>query len=217
MACAGDARFQPGESVYLALDLSNTLDLSALLMGSTDDVARVQPFFWKPADALIEQSFRDFGSGNYRYLEWQKAGHIATTPGKSIDKAVIARRIAELCGIYNVRALAYDRWRVDELLREFDRIGFTAYKVEGEIDDGKINKQTRDGLRMQPGARFQGHGPGDRRLRGGGGRAQTDPPQQSVPQLEHGKRDRRHEPAGAESSTRKNPTSASTARWRSRC
>jgi phage terminase large subunit-like protein len=150
MACAGDARFQPGESVYLALDLSNTLDLSALLMGSTDDVARVQPFFWKPADALIEQSFRDFGSGNYRYVEWQKAGHIATTPGKSIDKAFIAKRIAELCQIYNVRALAYDRWRIDELLREFDHIGFQAYKVEGEIDDGKILKTTRDGLRLQP-------------------------------------------------------------------
>jgi phage terminase large subunit-like protein len=135
MACIGDASFKPGEEVFLALDLSNTLDLSALLMGSADDVARVQPFFWKPADQLTEQSFRDFGSGNYRYLEWEKAGYIATTPGRSIDRSVIAKTIAELASYYRVRALAYDRWRIDDLLREFDRIGFASFK-EGDRGDG---------------------------------------------------------------------------------
>ena len=135
MACAGTVDFNPGEEVFLALDLSNTLDLSALLMGSADDVARVRPFFWKPADQLIEQSFRDFGSGNYRYLEWHKAGHIDATPGRSIDKLVIAKTIAELSSYYRVRALAYDRWRIDDLLREFDRIGFASFK-EGDKGDG---------------------------------------------------------------------------------
>jgi phage terminase large subunit-like protein len=151
MACAGEAQFTPGETVYLALDLSNTLDLSALLMGSADDVARVQPFFWKPAEQLAEQSFRDFGSGNLRYVQWAEAGHIETTPGKSIDKEAIARRIAELTGRYNVAALAYDRWRIEDLLREFDRIGFKAYKAEADNDDGKPSKELpRDGLRLVP-------------------------------------------------------------------
>ena len=151
MACAGEAEFTPGETVYLALDLSNTLDLSALLMGSADDVARVQPFFWKPAEQLAEQSFRDFGSGNLRYVQWADAGHIETTPGKSIDKEAIARRIAELTGRYNVAALAYDRWRIEDLLREFDRIGFKAYKADGDPDDGKPKKTLpRDGLRLVP-------------------------------------------------------------------
>jgi phage terminase large subunit-like protein len=140
MACAGDASFTPGEEVYLALDLSNTLDLSALLMGSAGDVARVKPFFWKPAEGLAEQSFRDFGSGDFRYVEWQTAGHIETTPGRSIDKAVIATRIAELCSLYRVRALAYDRWRIEDLLRELDHIGLACHK---EGDKG-------DGLRLMP-------------------------------------------------------------------
>src|SRR4249919_2062003 len=47
MACAGETSIQPGEAVYLALDLSNTLDLSALVMGTVDDPCRIQPFFWK--------------------------------------------------------------------------------------------------------------------------------------------------------------------------
>lgn len=135
MACTGSVEFKPGEQVYLALDLSNTLDLTALLMGSADEPARVKAFFWKPDEPLQEQSFRDFGSGNFRYLEWKDAGHILTTPGKSIDKEIIARQIAQLCSTYNVRAMAYDRWRIEDLLREFDRIGFAAFK-DGEEGDG---------------------------------------------------------------------------------
>ena len=161
MACAGEPHFEQGEMVYLALDLSNTLDLSALLMGSVEDPAKVHPFFWKPDELLAEQSFSDFGSGNYRYLEWKNAGHIETTPGRSIDKAVIATRIAELTEQFNVRALVYDRWRIEDLLREFDRIGLRAYKAEGEVDDGSISKELpRDGLRLVPwGQGFKDMGP----------------------------------------------------------
>jgi phage terminase large subunit-like protein len=120
-------------------------------MGSADDVARVQPFFWKPAEPLAEQSFRDFGSGNLRYVQWADAGHIETTAGRSIDKAAIAKRIAELSGRYHIAALAYDRWRIEDLLREFDAIGFKAYKSDGEADDGKPKKELpRDGLRLVP-------------------------------------------------------------------
>jgi phage terminase large subunit-like protein len=150
MACSGTAEFTPGEPVYLALDLSNTLDLSALLMGSTDDVARVKPFFWKPGDGLVEQSFRDFGSGNYRYVEWKNAGFIETTPGRTINKEVIARRIAEIFSRYTVRALVYDRWRIEDLLREFDRVGLEAYKAE-TADDGSLKKELpRSGLPLIP-------------------------------------------------------------------
>ena len=136
MACAGDVSFKPGEDVYLALDLSNTLDLSALVMGSADDVARIQPFFWKPSDQLAEQSFRDFGSGNYRYVEWADAGYYRdVSPGRTIDPEAIALFIAELTQRYRVRGLAYDRWRIEDLLREFDRIGLAAYK-DGDKGDG---------------------------------------------------------------------------------
>ena len=150
MACAGAVTFTPGEEVYLALDLSNTLDLSALLMGSADDVARVAAFFWKPHEQLAEQSFRDFGAGNYRYVEWQKAGHIQTTPGRSIDKEAIAKCIADLCGRYRVRAMAYDRWRMLDVLREFDRIGFPAWKESLKQEDPLALNQRGDGLRLVP-------------------------------------------------------------------
>src|SRR6201987_2686582 len=69
MACAGDAPLQEGEEVYLALDLSSTIDLTALLIGSVSDPCRIEPHFWKPRDHLTEHSSRDFGSGSHRYRE----------------------------------------------------------------------------------------------------------------------------------------------------
>jgi phage terminase large subunit-like protein len=128
MACAGDATIKDGESVYLALDLSSTTDLTALMMVSADDAtSRVQAIFYKPDALLREQSDRDFGSGNHRYVEWRDGGHLLASPGRSIDPSVVATRIAGLVNRYNVRALAYDRWRINDLLREFDKVGLHAH------------------------------------------------------------------------------------------
>ena len=48
MDCAGEVGFQDGEEVYLALDQSNTQDLTALVIGSVSDPPRVHSYFWKP-------------------------------------------------------------------------------------------------------------------------------------------------------------------------
>jgi phage terminase large subunit-like protein len=149
-ACAGAVEFNEGEDVYLGLDLSSVIDLTALVMGSADEPMRVQSWFWKPADLLREHSDRDFGAGNLRYVEWHAAGQLRLSPGKSIDPAVVALFIAELSRRYRIRGLAYDRWRIDELLREFDRLGLQAYK---DGDKG-------DGLRLVPwGQGFKDMGP----------------------------------------------------------
>jgi phage terminase large subunit-like protein len=110
-------------------------------MASADEPARVRPFFWKPLDLLIEHSGRDFGTGTHRYREWVAAGHLLTSPGKSIDPETIAMFVGDLTKTYKVRGLAYDRWRINDLLREFDRIGLQAY------EDGE---KGGDGLRLVP-------------------------------------------------------------------
>jgi phage terminase large subunit-like protein len=104
-------------------------------MGAASDTTRVRAFFWKPLAHLAEHSARDFGTGSGRYSEWVEAGHLRTTPGKSIDPAVIAIFIAELSQSFRIRGLAYDRWRINDLLREFDRVGLQAYQ-DGEKGDG---------------------------------------------------------------------------------
>lgn len=142
-ACAGAAEFEPKEDVFLALDMSAIVDLTALMMGSADGKTKVQPFIWKPEELLREHSDRDFGSGNDRYVQWHKSGHLLVSPGRSIDPAVVALKIAELVESYNVLGLAYDRWRIADLLREFDRIGLAAWEDKGQEKKGS-------GLRLIP-------------------------------------------------------------------
>jgi phage terminase large subunit-like protein len=144
MECAGPVSFTTGEEIYLGLDLASTIDLSALVMISAVEPVRVQSFFWKPIDNLNEHSARDFGTGNNRYVQWVDQGHLRTCAGRALDPAVIARFIAELTPHYRVRGLAYDRWRADELLREFDHIGLRAYR------DEESSKRGQDGLRVVP-------------------------------------------------------------------
>jgi phage terminase large subunit-like protein len=58
---------------------------------------------------------------------------------------------AQLQQRYRVKGLAYDRWRINDLLREFDRIGLQAYQ---DGDKGG------DGLRLVPwGQGFRDMGP----------------------------------------------------------
>jgi phage terminase large subunit-like protein len=151
--CIGDADFHDGEDVYLGLDLSGSLDLTALVMVSAAEPARVAPFFWKPADTLELHSNRDFGTGNHRYWAWQQNGHLLTSPGSSVDPEVVAKKVGELQARYNVRGIAYDRWRIDMLLREFDDIGLACYREKGTPDGPVFTWATsqRDiGLRCVP-------------------------------------------------------------------
>lgn len=140
MACLDeDARLIPGERVFLALDLSGTTDLTALVAVSAENGDRCQAWFWKPADTLRQHDDRD----RVPYVLWKNQGVIETTPGRSIDYGFVAQRLAEVCADFEVVGLAYDRWRIEQLLRELAAIGLDAY-VEGK------DKELHGALRLVP-------------------------------------------------------------------
>ena len=134
-ACEGDANWEDGEEVYLALDLSAKTDLTALVGVSVHGGSRVQAWFWKPADLLQDHEARD----RVPYRTWVGDEHVETVNGRSIHPKAIAMKIAELTQRYTVLGLAYDRWQIDNLLREFDTVGLEA-SAEG----------SGDGLRLIP-------------------------------------------------------------------
>lgn len=143
-ACAGVAGLADGERVILALDLSGTTDLTALVALSLNDGDRLQAWFWKPEETLDDHSRRDHGDET-RYRLWAKQGWIETCNGRSIDPGAVALRIAELREKYDVVALVYDRWRIDSIMRELDHIGIASHRVE---DDPK--GQSGSGLAVAP-------------------------------------------------------------------
>jgi phage terminase large subunit-like protein len=153
MACVGPAIIQTGEDVYLALDLSNVIDLTALLMVSAGVKSRVKAYLYKPEDRLKEHGNRDFGSASDRYTAWVKQGHLLASPGPSINMTVIAQQIIELCRQYNVLGLAYDRYAINDLLRIFDQLEFPTWEDKGGEKSGS-------GLRIVPwGQGFVSMGP----------------------------------------------------------
>ncbi len=129
-----NASLQEGEEIVLALDMSKRTDLTALVGVSLTDEARVESWFWKPRALLAEHERSD----RVPYAQWARDGHLELVEGRSIDPMAVALKVAELTQSYRVKALVYDRWGMDELLRVFDQIGLRAQEGEG------------DGLRLVP-------------------------------------------------------------------
>ncbi|MDO1559814.1 terminase large subunit [Brevundimonas sp. 2R-24] len=126
-ACEASFEFEPGEPIYLGLDMSVRTDLTALVAVSALDGSRVKAWFWKPGDYLDEHTTRD----RVRYDLFAANNLLFAPEGRSIDPQAVALRVADLVGRYDVRGLAYDRWRIDEFLRCLDAIGLEAQEGEG--------------------------------------------------------------------------------------
>ncbi|MBS0506842.1 MAG: terminase large subunit [Proteobacteria bacterium] len=126
-ACAGSVPNFGDTPVWCGLDLSARLDLTALVVvGQIDDVWQVQAHFWTPEQGLADRARRDRAP----YDVWARQGLLRTTPGASVDYEHVAADIAEILSDLDVRGVAFDRWRIDLLKKEFDRLGVDLPLVE---------------------------------------------------------------------------------------
>ncbi|RUM99155.1 terminase large subunit [Pseudaminobacter arsenicus] len=127
-ACQTGDTLIDGEEIYLALDLSGVNDLTALVGVNADPKEdRIKAWHWKPQEWLHDHAHRDRAP----YDVWFKDKWLEAPPGRAIDYSYVVHRIAEIRDTYKVRGLAYDRWRIELLLVEFQRAGIDAY-VEGK-------------------------------------------------------------------------------------
>jgi phage terminase large subunit-like protein len=110
-----------GVRCFGGLDLSGKNDLTALVL--IFDVGEgprpTLSFFWTPGDTLRQRQEKDRAP----YDRWVEDGHLQTTPGKTIHYGWVARKLGELAGRYQIEAIAFDRWRSDDLIRELDDAG----------------------------------------------------------------------------------------------
>jgi phage terminase large subunit-like protein len=110
-----DWRELRGRRAWAGLDLSSTTDLTALVLYvepvEEGEPWRLVPFAWVPEEGLQRKEEVD----RVPYLAWRAAGHLETTPGRAISKFRVLQRLAELSSFFEIQAVAYDRWRMEDL------------------------------------------------------------------------------------------------------
>jgi len=129
-ACQAEINLQDleGRECYAALDIGATRDLTclALIFPNPDGTIETIPHFFMPEHGLAERSEED----RVPYDLWAQAGHIETIHGSTIDPMHLALHIADLQGRFDLRALAFDRWRIQDLRRELDNVGCDLELIE---------------------------------------------------------------------------------------
>lgn len=126
-SCAGSVLDFGSAPVWCGLDLSARTDITALvIIGKVAGVWHVKPHFWTPEQGIVERSKRDRAP----YDVWVRHGYMHTTPGATVDYEYVAQDIGAILGSLDVRAIAYDRWRISLLQKEFDEQGISLPLVE---------------------------------------------------------------------------------------
>lgn len=99
-------------AVYGGLDLSETNDLTALVLVSPKNgLFHVKPSFWIPGEGLAERSRKD----RVPYDTWHAGGHIFASPGRSVEYEHVAEHIAGLFDRHEIRRIAFDRFNMRHL------------------------------------------------------------------------------------------------------
>lgn len=114
-----------GRRAVAGLDLSSTTDLTALMFMvepvEPGEPWKLVPFAWLPEVDLQRKADKD----RVPWVQWKAEGWLNTTPGAAISKRVILQRLSGLCDFFEVMEVAYDRWRMKDLLSLANDDGIT--------------------------------------------------------------------------------------------
>lgn len=103
-----------GRDCYGGLDLSSVKDLTSLQLyfpkTQDDPFGRLVSFFWLPDFELTKRADQD----RVPYDVWQREGHLLTVEGKAIKKVAVVKQFIEIVQMFNLLAVGYDRWLINE-------------------------------------------------------------------------------------------------------
>ena len=112
---------------FLGLDLSTTVDLSALVILQPLDEGgyAVTCEFWCPEDTLVQRARQD----HVPYPLWAEQGWLHVTPGNTVDYSFIATRLHELMAELDVAEVAVDPWNARGFIAQLQADGVPAVPV----------------------------------------------------------------------------------------
>jgi phage terminase large subunit-like protein len=145
---ANNAKPKPlaGVPVYGGLDLSETADLTALvLIGLVDEIWQIHPTFWLPGDGLKAKADHD----RVPYDLWHREGYLLAAPGKSVDYEYVAEYLTGVFDAFDIKKIAFDRWNFRHLRPWLLKVGFTEAMIEKHFEEfGQGMKSMSPALRV---------------------------------------------------------------------
>lgn len=112
-----------GRKCYGGLDLSGKLDLSALVLAFPDDdpdpVYDLLALFWTPQEALDTRAQRE----RELFKTWIDRKFITPVPGPVIKYRYMAQQLRELQREFDIQAIGYDRWRIEDFKSDMEDEG----------------------------------------------------------------------------------------------
>jgi phage terminase large subunit-like protein len=128
-AASGPIAPAAGSPLYIGLDLSQGDDLcAAAFVWPTPDTFYVDARFWLPR----ETAERYAQANGIPYLEWAAANHITLLDEPTISDAArveIASELINVAGAWDVRAVAFDRYKADGAIATMERAGLPCVPV----------------------------------------------------------------------------------------
>ncbi len=122
-----------GRRCFAGVDLSSTLDLTALCLvfPRTSDEGGgydVLPYFFVPEENMLKRQRDD----NVPYMLWAEQGFITPTSGDIVDYEAIQLKINELSKDYNILSVVCDRWHATQFAIRCQEFGHNvAYIGQG--------------------------------------------------------------------------------------
>ena len=111
-----DWRDLRGRRAVAGLDLSSTTDLTGMVFFvepvEAGEPWLLVPFAWLPDVELQRKADTD----RVPYIQWKAEGYLDTTPGRAISKRVILQKLSAMCDFFEIIAVGYDRWRIEDLM-----------------------------------------------------------------------------------------------------
>jgi phage terminase large subunit-like protein len=103
-----------GRRCYVGMDLSSTIDLTALVAVFPDDDGSfdVLAQCFVPADHIRDRSRRD----KVPYDQWARDGSITAIPGPTVDYEVVRTALLAWCAEFDVQLVAFDPWNATDLV-----------------------------------------------------------------------------------------------------
>ena len=114
--------FFRGCDVCVGIDLSRTTDLTAVVFVTyKNGLVYWWPEFWLPKEGLLKKVEID----KVPYDIWERRGYIKTTPGRAIDKDLVAKYILDIQSKYSLNFIdaPYDKAFIEEFRLSCNRVG----------------------------------------------------------------------------------------------